>query len=127
MKKFVIFLVLLFLAVSVVRDNSDARKYDMTGRASWYSRRTPGTTKRTASNERFNDRAMTAAMRNVPFGKKVKVTNRENGRSVVVRINDRGPAWRYVREGRIVDLTKGAFRRIADPEKGTVRVGLNFL
>jgi len=56
---------------------------------------------RTASGARLNPGALTAAHRSLPFGSKVKVTNRRNGRSVVVTVNDRGP---FVR-GRIIDVT----------------------
>ena len=97
------------------------------GLASWYSRHDPGIRLRTANNERFDDTQLTAAMWGVPFHKKVRVTNLENGRSVVVRINDRGPHPRYVRRGRVIDMTKAAFSRIADPKKGLVRVALEFL
>ena len=58
----------------------------------------------TASGARFNPSAMTAAHRTLPFGTKVRVTNKRNGRSVVVTINDRGP---FIR-GRIIDLSSGA-------------------
>jgi rare lipoprotein A (peptidoglycan hydrolase) len=74
--------------------------------ASWYG---PGFVgRRTADGERFNENALTAASRDYPLGSRVEVTNLHNGRSVVVRINDRGP---YVR-GRRIDLSKGAARRI---------------
>ncbi|MCB1440391.1 MAG: septal ring lytic transglycosylase RlpA family protein [Nitratireductor sp.] len=69
------------------------------GGASWYALRS-----RTASGEMMNPSEMTAAHRSLRFGTKVKVTNRHNGRSVVVRINDRGP---FIK-GRIIDLSKGA-------------------
>jgi rare lipoprotein A len=59
---------------------------------------------RTASGRRLSDRALTAAHRSLPFGTKVRVTNKRNGRSVVVTITDRGP---FVR-GRIIDLTMAA-------------------
>jgi rare lipoprotein A len=59
---------------------------------------------RTASGARLNPRALTAAHRSLPFGTRVRVTNRRNGRSVVVTINDRGP---FVR-GRVIDLTPAA-------------------
>lgn len=71
------------------------------GRASWY-----GSGHRTANGERFNPNGMTAAHRSLPFGTRVRVTNRSNGRSVVVRINDRGP---FV-AGRILDLSRGSAR-----------------
>jgi rare lipoprotein A len=59
---------------------------------------------KTASGERANPKALTAAHRSLPFGTKVKVTNKRNGHSVVVRINDRGPFKR----GRIIDVTPAA-------------------
>ena len=69
------------------------------GIASVYSARYDGN--KTASGKRLNDGAMTAAHRSLPFGSKVRVTNRTNGKSVVVTIIDRGP---FVR-GRVIDLT----------------------
>ncbi|MBS3649026.1 septal ring lytic transglycosylase RlpA family protein [Pseudaminobacter sp. 19-2017] len=69
------------------------------GGASWYA-----LTSKTASGERMNPAKLTAAHRSLPFGTKVRVTNKRNGKSVVVRINDRGP---FVR-GRILDLSKAA-------------------
>ena len=71
---------------------------------------------RTASGERFDPNAMTAAHRTLPFGTLVRVTYQ--GRSVVVRINDRGP---YVR-GRDIDLSQGAARRIGIPGVGPVTI-----
>jgi rare lipoprotein A len=72
------------------------------GKASWYGPGFHG--RRTASGERFNTHAHTAAHRSLPFGTMVRVTSQRNGRSVVVRINDRGP---FVR-GRIIDLSKAS-------------------
>lgn len=66
------------------------------------------TDRRTASGERFSASALAAAHRTMPFGSRVRVTNLKNGRTVVVRINDRGP---YTR-GRIIDLTPAAAERI---------------
>ena len=63
---------------------------------------------RTASGERVNSSELTAAHRNLPFGTHVRVTNRRNGRSIIVRINDRGP---FVR-GRVIDLTPAAARAL---------------
>jgi rare lipoprotein A len=64
--------------------------------------------KKTASGERMNPSAMTAAHRTLPFGSHVRVTNKRNGRSVTVRINDRGP---FVR-GRVIDLSPAAARAL---------------
>ena len=63
---------------------------------------------RTASGARLSDRALTAAHRSLPFGSKVRVTNRKNGRTIVVTINDRGP---FVR-GRILDVTPAGARAL---------------
>lgn len=76
----------------------------------------------TASGERFNENDLTAAMWGVPFGTRIKVTNIENGKSIIVRINDRGPSKRLVKQGRIIDLSKGAFQRIASLKDGIIRV-----
>jgi len=97
------------------------------GKASWYSRLSPGINKRTANNEIFDDRKMTAAMWDVPFNQKIKVTNLNNGKSVIVRINDRGPHKRYFRKGRIIDLSKNAFSKISGLKKGLINVEIEFL
>lgn len=73
------------------------------GGASWYALHS-----RTASGERMNPSELTAAHRSLPFGTRLKVTNQRNGKSVVVRINDRGP---FIK-GRMLDLSKGAARRL---------------
>jgi len=80
---------------------SSARAEGQSGIASVYSTESGS---RTASGARLNPGAMTAAHRSYPLGSKIKVTNRRNGRSVVVTVNDRGP---FVR-GRIVDVTPAA-------------------
>ena len=72
------------------------------GKASWYGPGFHG--KRTASGERFDMEALTAAHRTLPFGTRIRVRNSQNGREVVVRINDRGP---WARD-RIIDLSKAA-------------------
>lgn len=87
------------------------------GTASWYGKAHHG--KRTASGEKFNMHALTAASWKLPFGSVVKVTNTANGRSVLVRINDRGPALKLKRE---IDLSMAAFARIADLDTGLINV-----
>ena len=89
--------------------------YRSGGLASYYWRG-----QRVASGGRFNPNAMTAAHKTLPFGTKVKVTNRNNGRSVVVTINDRGP---FIR-GRVIDLSKGAAKVIKMTGAGVVPVSL---
>jgi peptidoglycan lytic transglycosylase len=91
------------------------------GMASYYGKAHQG--KRTASGERFDRHALTAAHRTLPFGSRVKVTNLANGRSVVVRINDRGP----FAEGRVIDLSEAAARELRFVGSGTTRVRLEVL
>ncbi len=91
------------------------------GVASYYGRRFHG--RRTANGERFNMRAMTAAHKTLPFGSLVRVTNRRNGRSVTVRINDRGP---FIR-GRTIDLSRGAAEQIGMINRGHARVELELV
>ena len=86
------------------------------GGASWYS--LPGN--RTANGETMNPNAMTAAHRTLPFGTKVEVKNLRNGRTVVVRINDRGP---FVR-GRVIDVSRAAAQRLGFVRAGVARVQL---
>jgi rare lipoprotein A len=88
------------------------------GGASWYG---PGFNgKKTASGERFNQNAMTAAHRTLPLGTVIKVTDQRTGKSVKVTINDRGP----FSGGRIIDLSKGAATRLGFVARGTTKVCL---
>jgi rare lipoprotein A len=84
-----------------------------TGLASYYS-----CCKRTANGERFNKNGFTAAHRRLPFGTVLRVTNLRNGKSVNVRVNDRGP---FIR-GRVIDLSLGAARAIGLTRTGVTRV-----
>ena len=86
------------------------------GQASWYGRSYAG--RPTASGETFRPRKRTAAHRTLPFGTVVKVTRTDTGESVRVRINDRGP---FV-DGRIIDLSRGAARRIDMVKAGVAPV-----
>ncbi|OLS59069.1 septal ring lytic transglycosylase RlpA family protein [Pseudomonas putida] len=99
----------------------DPRGYDETGTASFYGSRHHG--KRTASGEPFNQHGLTAAHRTLPFGTRVMVTNLKNDRSVVVRINDRGPHTR----GRLIDLSKAAAQQLDMIRSGTARVRVQSL
>lgn len=86
------------------------------GLASWYG---PGFEGRpTASGERFDPDELTAAHRTLPFGTRVRVRNLENGREVIVRINDRGPGPR----ARIIDVSRAAAERLRMIDAGVVRV-----
>lgn len=89
------------------------------GVASWYSERDPGVGRKTASGERFDDSKRTCASWKFKFGTYVKVTNRKTGRSVICRVNDRGPSRRL---RRIIDLSKASFHAIAPLKEGLVPV-----
>jgi rare lipoprotein A len=88
------------------------------GSASWYAM-----TSKTASGERANPNTLTAAHRTLPFGSKVKVENLKNGKSVVVRINDRGPFT----GGRVIDVTRAAANSLGFVRAGTAKVRLTVL
>ena len=91
------------------------------GVASYYGHELAGN--RTASGERFNPNGLTAAHRSLPLGTKLRVTNVANGRSVIVRVNDRGP---FVRN-RLIDVSLGAARQIQMVRSGTARVSLEIV
>ena len=88
------------------------------GTASYYGRRFHG--RRTANGERFDMAQLTAAHRTLPFGSLVQVTNPSNGRSVVVRINDRGP----FHGGRVIDVSRAAAEQLGLIQRGHGRVEL---
>ncbi|MBS0567062.1 MAG: septal ring lytic transglycosylase RlpA family protein [Proteobacteria bacterium] len=88
------------------------------GLAAVYSDRLNG--HRTASGERYNRDALTAANPSYAFGTKVKVTNKKNGKTVVVRVNDRGP----VQKGRVIDLSVAAAHQLGMGRNSTVEVDL---
>ena len=89
------------------------------GKASWYGVRCNGGT-RTASGERLSNGAATAAHKTLPMGTKVRVTNLANGKTEVVRINDRGPFT----PGRVIDLSRAAAASIGLIQSGTAPVVL---
>jgi rare lipoprotein A len=93
----------------------------LTGKASWYGREQQGGP--TASGERFDMHALTAAHKTLRLGTRVRVVNLANGRSVVVRINDRGPYGR----GRIIDVSYAAARELGMIDKGVVPVRVEVL
>jgi len=92
-----------------------------TGLASWYGAKHHG--KRTASGEIFDQKKFTAAHRTLPWGSIVKVTNLDNGKSVEVRINDRGP----FSKGRIIDVSRAAARALGMVESGVSPVRMELL
>ncbi len=86
------------------------------GMASWYGPGFHG--RKTASGERFDQNDLTAAHRKLPLGTEITVTNLENGSSIVVEVNDRGP---YAK-GRVLDLSKAAARKLGMVESGVAKV-----
>lgn len=91
------------------------------GVASYYGPGFAG--KKTASGERFNPGALTAAHRSLPFGTRLKLTNLANGASVIVRVNDRGP---FV-HGRVLDVSHGAARVLGMTGTGTARLQIEHM
>lgn len=89
--------------------------------ASWYGPKFHG--KQTANTEKYNQMALTAAHKTLPFGTMLRVTNPLNGKQVIVRINDRGP---YIK-GRDLDLSKGAALQLGMIEKGVIKVEIEKL
>ena len=89
--------------------------HEMSGLASYYDE-----VQLTSSGEAFDKRALTAAHKTLPLGTKVRVTNLANGRTTIVRINDRGP----FKAGRVIDLSEAAAEQIAMTSAGIVRVAI---
>ena len=112
----------LFLASpsegSAPRDNVNY----VSGMASWYSEKDPFIHQLTASGEVFDDSKKTCASWDYDFGVRLKVINKENGKSVVCVVNDRGPSKKL--DTRILDLSKSAFRKIANLKRGLIHVTL---
>ncbi|CCH65425.1 Rare lipoprotein A precursor [Richelia intracellularis HM01] len=98
-----------------------AKNHIFKGVASFYGY--DGSGNKTASGEKFNPEAMTAAHRTLPFGTRVRVTNPHNGRSVIVRINDRGP---FI-QGRVIDLSYGAARVLGIIRRGIAPVKVQIM
>ena len=117
----ILFSVTLVSACSSAPQRKTAHRtyhFSETGKASYYADKYQS--RPTASGELFNQFAKTAAHKTLPFGSYVRVVNLANGKSVLVRINDRGP---YIK-GRIIDLSKSAFSAIANTREGVIKVGI---
>lgn len=121
MKK--IFLIIFSFITLVLYSQENSKIYT----ASYYAYNKP---RFTASGEKFNNHGFTAAHKKLPFGTKVKVTNVDNNKTVVVTINDRGPFKKtpdfkyYFRE---LDLAKGAFLKIASTKEGVIKIKYEIL
>ncbi|EPF70922.1 septal ring lytic transglycosylase RlpA family protein [Acinetobacter rudis] len=98
--------------------SNTVRKFSQTGVASWYGRQFHG--RKTASGDTFDMNQLTAAHRSLPLNCYIRVTNKENGKSVVVKVNDRGP----FHGNRVVDLSYGAAKRLGITNSGTAKVNI---
>jgi rare lipoprotein A len=128
----------ILLSVSSVQNEEQDSLSDLSGVAllsevskwdssvvSWYSMRSvlkAGDCGITASGEKFNEKELTFACWHLDFGTEVEFRNPRTGKTVVARCNDRGPAKRLVRKGRLFDLSKEGFSRIADLKIGVVKI-----
>ena len=122
----VVLLLLLLLGADVAQASPSAEEFQseqtrVHGAASWYGPGFYG--RRTASGDVFGPDTLTAAHRTLPFGTRVRVTNLENGKTVVVRINDRGPFRRH----RVIDLAHGAATVLQMKQAGEVPVAMEIL
>ncbi|MCU4413220.1 septal ring lytic transglycosylase RlpA family protein [Acinetobacter sp. WU_MDCI_Axc73] len=98
--------------------SNTVRKFTQTGVASWYGRQFHG--RKTASGDTFDMNELTAAHRSLPLNCYIRVTNKDNGKSVVVKVNDRGP----FHGNRVLDLSYGAAKRIGITSAGTAKVSI---
>lgn len=110
-------LLIVFLAVSIMVDAQ--RVVD--GQATFYGNKYHG--RKTSSGESFNKNAMVCAHRTLPFGTRVRVTNKKNGKAVVVRVIDRGP----FAKGRVIDLSPAAARELDMVKAGVAPVHLELV
>ena len=113
----ILFFLILFLSISSISYSEEI------GYASFYTVKSSSSL--TASGETFNDNDLTAAKWDIPFGTKIKVTNLQNNKSIIVKINDRGPNKRF--KNRVIDLSRGAFGKIANLKDGLVLVKLEII
>lgn len=120
MKPVVFLLLLVCTATACHRKTGAGRSGTETGYASYYADSYDG--RKTANGEIFRSSALTAAHKKLPFGTRVKVTNLSNGKTVKVRINDRGP---FV-SGRIIDLSRKAAKKIDMTTAGVVKVEIRY-
>ena len=120
---FFLLIVFALLQGGSAKAKSDSKwlGYTESGKASYYAMKFQS--KKTASGELYDRAKKTAAHKKLPFGTKIKVTNTKNRKSVIVRINDRGP---FIK-GRIVDLSGSAFSSIANLEDGVIDVKIEVI
>jgi rare lipoprotein A len=116
MKRFILVIIMMISALGVYSFKNNAMDAKKTSYASYYHDKFNG--RKTASGEIFDNAKFTAANRTLPFGTNIKVTNLNNGKEVIVKINDRGP----FHASRALDMSKAAFDEIGDISHGTIPV-----
>ncbi|MBB6370928.1 septal ring lytic transglycosylase RlpA family protein [Chryseobacterium shigense] len=116
MKRFILVIIMMISTLGVYSFTNNASDAKKTSYASYYHDKFNG--RKTASGEIFSNSKFTAANRTLPFGTNIKVTNLNNGKQVIVRINDRGP----FHSSRALDISKAAFDEIGDISHGTIPV-----
>jgi rare lipoprotein A len=121
MKEWTLYLLSVVVLVGLVVLYQVAGPYYEVGIASWYGPGFDGNL--TANGEVYDMNGISAAHKTLPFGTVVRVVEFSTGKSIVVRINDRGP---FI-EGRIIDLSKGAARELGIINKGITKVGLRII
>ena len=125
--KYILFLLIIISSTIFGKENSlrsmrDSigkvnieNRHNLNGSASFYGGKLHGSIR--ADGGRFNQWDLTAAHKTLPFGTKLKVTNLDNGNSVIVTVNDRGPYKR----GRVIDLSRRAFRQLDNEKRGVLK------
>lgn len=108
-------------ALNAQTETKQYKNYNQSGVASWYGRQFHGRT--TANGEKFNMHNMTAAHKTLPLGCVVRVTNKANGKSVIVKVNDRGP---FV-GNRVLDLSYAASKALDFTDKGVANVKIEVI
>ena len=116
MKRGILVIIMMISTLGLLSFNNSANDAKKTSFASYYHDKFNG--RKTASGEIFSNKKLTAAHRSLPFGTEILVTNLRTGKSVEVRINDRGP----FHSSRVLDLSKAAYKAIGDPARGTMPV-----
>lgn len=124
LKKLIAVLFSITLSITTIKTTAattHSKQFAQSGWASWYGRQFHGRT--TANGEKFNMHGMTAAHKTLPLGCIIRVTNKSNGKSVVVKVNDRGP---FVGD-RVLDLSYGASKALGFTDKGLTKVHIEVL
>ncbi|NML70488.1 septal ring lytic transglycosylase RlpA family protein [Chryseobacterium sp. RP-3-3] len=116
MKRFILVIIMMISTLGVYSFTNNTLDAKKTSYASYYHDKFNG--RKTASGEIFSNSKLTAANRTLPFGTNIKVTNLNNGKQVIVKINDRGP----FHASRALDISKAAFNEIGDTNRGTIPV-----